>query len=265
MFAPLCVPRGPRRAARGGWRQRYQAYPEGELRPAPLLALGHLLKWGEGVQCARQLVWHMSHAIDDGEVTHPMVHNLGRLASTSQSGSVARTLLRVLEPCGFSSIIRENPPGGVVTHWIPPSRMLGFLHARFPDRVCELLGLNEDALGDFWVRFRRGCPEADAHLATHRALAGLSRDDFRRVVPLAIHEDAGPFTKRSSTNVLSFSSLMGAGGKKVCNYQIATYVKTGALDGATLGDLWHPILEDFEQLTSRGIGGLALFLALRQG
>ena len=78
-------------------------------------------------------------------------------------------------------------------------------------------------------------------------------------MPCTIFEDAGPFTKKLSCNVVSFGGLFGRGGDKLSQFPICAYlkVKESADDHAAM---WSPILKDFEDLAIRGVGPWKFFL-----
>ena len=82
MLLPICWPL-VEPALRGGWRQRREqrAAADVHVRPPPRMALNHLRDWGEGLISARKLVCNMDDAVQDGEVTHPMIHRLAAAAT----------------------------------------------------------------------------------------------------------------------------------------------------------------------------------------
>ena len=113
-FRPLCEPLG-NQTPRGGWRQRL-AHDGDEvvIKPPSLQALALLEEWGDGQTSAIRLAKLMRYGIEDGEMTHPMVVRLGRVAAGNPSTSAAaRAIVNLLEECGFPQFITEVP-GGVV-------------------------------------------------------------------------------------------------------------------------------------------------------
>ena len=189
MFAPLCIPRIQPRV-RGGWRQRHDAAARPDPVPPPKSALRHLLNWGDGATPAVELGRHMQDLVDDGEVQHPMVHNLAGILG-SQEGSAAHRLFGLLERCGFPALISEMP-GPLMTHFVKPSTWLELLHRHFRASFEELLGADPDYLADFWAAM---LPRS-AELRDHPLFQNTTRAEWRHIVPLTLHEDAGPFTKK---------------------------------------------------------------------
>jgi len=154
------------------------------------------------------------------EVSHPMVHRLAGIYNpTSSSDACAQKLVKILDDGGLSGAIMETT-GSVISHMVSPVRVLNVLHSRFPDGFRTILGLNEEVLGDFWNRFLPSV--ASDGFPHHPALRGLAPQAWRRVVPVCIHEDAGPYVKHRSVNIIFFSSLVAAGGEKVGKLPIAS-------------------------------------------
>ena len=162
----------------------------------------------------------MRDAIRDGEVTHPMVHRIGNVAQ-SQPGAAARGLLGLMEQCAVDRVICSLP-GPTVTEFVRSSYLLRMLHEKFPARFGEILGLGDEAkLSDFWGRMLPNSIE----LRSHPCFRGTGPADWKRIVPLTLHEDAGPYSKKKSTNVVSFNGLFGTGGEKLCQFVICSWIK----------------------------------------
>jgi hypothetical protein len=118
----------------------------------------------------------------------------------------------MLQTCAYTSVIEELP-GQLVTHIIRPSRLLDLLYSRYPNEFTGLVGADPTKLGHFWKEMRKS-PEFAAHVARTPFLRDLDADSWMYMVPLSIHEDAGPYAKRGSANVVSFSGLLARGGRE---------------------------------------------------
>ena len=262
MWGTLCAPLQAIRA-RGGWRQRLGL--EGDVpTPAPSrLALGHLQAWGDGDCSSAQLVWHLRHALEDG-MQHPMVQRLARCGGDNPTNSRAAIgLVSLVETCGFGDVMTDVH-GDVVQKVVLPSSLLALLHTRFSHKFDMLLGTEPGRLERFWGTLRAHSDFA-AHVRDNPVLRSLGPEDWKTLVPLTIHEDAGPFTHRQSTNIISWSSLFGAGGEKKCQYMYASYIKRDALTGAQLESVWAPLLHGLETLATQGVGGYRFFVLFGKG
>ena len=106
-------------------------------------------------------------------------------------------------------------------------------------------------LREFWSDFLQR-PRSAAWAALHPYLRGKTAGDLVCSIPVALHTDAGPCTKRQSMNVVSWSSLLWGGEEKLTKYPIRTYLKT---DSRGDNPSWVRIIEDFEALATGYLHG----------
>ena len=249
---------------RGGWRQRSRSGATApEPKPPSKLALGHLLEWGDGMSSARQVGFHMANEVDDqGENCHPMVR---KLASIHDRGArdthSAGKLMDLLIDHGLTApIVDMDDPASPATHMIPPSKLLDILHTRFSSRFETLLGIDEQKNLELWRRLRSSTDV----FAKHAVLSRLTENELKRVVPLTCHEDAAPFTKSLSVNLISFGGFFSRSGERIGKWPIVSYIQ-GVINKAQEDALWAPIIADFEFLATTGIGGWRFALVFAKG
>ena len=264
MFAPLCFPLVTH-ARRGGWRQNLGQAGAQAPRAPSRQALGLLKEWGDGFLSARQVCWHSWLAVQDGEVTHPMLHRLASLYDpTNPHKGVSNRLLSLLEGAALDSCI--VPTGGtIVSHMVSPFRLVETLHAQWPGRFSALLGIDEAAILRFWTDMRTSAPDEFAEIRGRPGMRDLQPNQLGKVVPLTLHEDAGPFIKRSSVNIISFNGLFSRAGEKVSQFPVATFIKQGMLSSEQEQSLWNPILAEFTRLAQEGVGGWRFVLLFAKG
>ena len=77
----------------------------------------------------------------------------------------------------------------------------------------------------------------------HPFLANKSPEDLQYTLPISLHEDAGPFSKRKSYTVYSFGSVLGVGSEQQCKFPIATEVK---VPRACDVQFWRCLLADVD-------------------
>ena len=194
----------------------------------------------------------MADAVADGEVTHPMIHRLAVLGAEAASHA-PRHVLGLMEQCGFLSLISEiwTP---LASHCILPSSMLKHVYDNYPLVFAKTVGADRDKVRSFGASFRAN-PEVATFLAGHPQLQGMAEGDWEYLIPLTFHEDAGPFAKKKSCNVLSFSTLLGDETENLRQWTIASYIKTGPATNEQLAALWAPLLADLRSLAEgRDIG-----------
>ena len=135
-----------------------------------------------------------------------MVERLSRLGAGQHSHNGLMKLL--LGQCNFGSLISKFP-GEEVSHAILPSRWIHVLR-HYPHEFKPLLGAARPKLRHFWQEFLAQPLNREVAI-NHPVVAGMSLDDLATVVPLTLHLDAAPYTKRKSVVCISFSSLLATG------------------------------------------------------
>eukprot|EP00959_Pyramimonas_sp_CCMP1952_P313343 6558646-Pyramimonas_sp.AAC.1 len=107
------------------------------------------------------------------------------------------------------------------------------------------LGAESTSTLEFWRGFFNS-PQRRRMAATHPFLAGKTAEKLAHAMPCAVHEDAGPISKRLRGNCLSFPSMIGKGPEKLTTLIVATSVKHNITDKGA----WVAVLSDFGNLAS---------------
>ena len=107
------------------------------------------------------------------------------------------------------SKVQSVVPKCCVTHILYPHDVFGFLFSKFPGAFEVHLRAGPQKLERFWKQFLRteyGKQAAD-RLPT---LRGKSAQDLDHCIPLIIHGDACPVTKKRSAMFAQWGGLLGA-------------------------------------------------------
>ena len=252
--AVLCQPlyvQAPR-PLRGGWRQRrHQEQHQHQLHqqqqhvvPPSRLAMGHLLEWADGNQSGVQVQQHMADAVFDG-VTDALVDRLSKMGGGSRQHCHEHLM----------SLLGELPLMNVVTplasrawtHIILPSSWLKVL-LQFSAREFRLrCGAEVSKVEEFWEHFYKR-PERVEYAQQHHFLRDKTPRDLATTIPLAMHEDCGPCSKKLSARCLSFSSILGEGSEKLTHFLCASSIKESKDADDFLA--WEAMIADFEALAS---------------
>ena len=231
LWQPLAVQMRKRR--KGGWRQQRDqeelAEAEQQRWNISRLASGLLSSWGDGDASAAQVVKTSQNAVADGLV-HPMVQRLAKLRAKQDANRDLLELLRthtiavdIVRPIAGAAAHNASTP----SHVMLPSSYIVAMQAHYPLEFKRALGADQGLVSAFWTQMRAR-PETRSALGDHPLLNGLSEDELNCVVPLALHEDAGPVAKTLSAVAISFSSLLGRGPEKQTHFTCATYLKRKA-------------------------------------
>ena len=259
MLAPLWSPeRAAKRRRTGGWRQQRarEAPDDDDTHDMSHLAAGHLLEWCDGVESATQVRDHMRNAIRD-RIGHPMVKRFSDIGGSGHNGQHCHQgLMRLLGKCGIHKCITPLPSPSDVSSVLLPSTLIRLLYERYPSMFRIRLGANERMIVKFWTQFLARAENAK-WAATHPALRGKLPIELRLTVPCSMHEDAGPISKLSSADCVSWSSIVWEGDEKVTHLLSWSYIKSksSSLDKSYA---WDVFLKDWEALATGFVDGQAV-------
>jgi hypothetical protein len=234
---------------RGGHQQRAtkrakQAEPPiGESVLATLL-LGF---WAWGIVSA-VMVQRIAHAAHTDGLAHP---SIVRLASIGAKGrykqNARRDLQHILHSdyairtdwsmvCNIPMLVKQNAllvPGVAAQCFILPFVVLGHMCTHYPNAFQKLWTGPIHAIANFWSNVH---PD-DPRLLDNAALRNSAQNNM--VVPIKIHGDGVPCTKKKSLNVFSISSMLGVGSSLQLKIMLtAIFGHICLRDGSTERDIW---------------------------
>ena len=128
-----------------------------------------------------------------------------------------------------------------------PHELFWYLHENYPNHFAHHLGAKPEFLQQFWTRLK-ATPLGSELVATHPHLR--DRTDFRYVIPISLHFDAGPYSKDNSVMVLSWGGATrhATGNEAFCRFLIGTWVKECGVS-ARNNKVWRELQHSFKQLS----------------
>ena len=254
MLGGLYMPLEPSGARRGGHRQR-AARDEADREAAAnarisRLAGRHLLRWADGEESAAQVVQSMQDEVADQldlrQQPHPMVKRLSEVGDGQHAHAGLRALL---ERNGLLALQSPVPDAALAREILLPSTLVRLLFNQYRWHFRTALGADTVKLRAFWTEFLAR-PRSRAWAQRHFALRDKSPGDLVCMLPVVVHTDAGPCTKRKSAHCVSWSGLLGTGSEKVTKFFAFTYLKATS-DGDA--PAWQALVRDFRTLATDGV------------
>ena len=231
---------------RGGWRQRAQRQQVmGRIRSK--VAETELGKWCDGRTTTPLLVQLCRDAIDDG-LNQPILHRLScrKRFQVRKTQVRLRDLMKVLDNKNITDFIVELGPGPI-THMIKPSAVMNYVLQNFPLKFQKIFGANKTSLSKFWDGLLSS-PIGREMLVVNPMLAAQTPETLSRCIPILIHEDAGPYAKSKSMNIINFSSLLGKGAEHSTKILVATHKSDKQTKAANFTTFWDAMVQDFDEL-----------------
>ena len=214
-----------------------------------------LYDWAWGRCSAAAVIRHAQAFVRDGHEDEA-IHALARSAGSEQN---AERALRRLAPS------EDGPPIvdiglGDIPLVLPPATLFRWLAVEHPREFQVHLGAAPGGVAGWWAELL-GMPEGPDFFSKHPWLRGRSPADLARHVPLVLHDDAGPISKRSSAYVRSFHSVLGVGAERESRFLVCSYLKGAGLEDRT----WPALLDSFADLArpveGEAWGGILLFMS----
>ena len=152
---------------------------------------------------------------------------------------------------GVGTLITTHRPMVLDTaRMVLPRTLIRLLHREYPLEFERRLSADTDKLRQFWSGFLKN-PITAEWASRHPFLKGKSLGELITTVPCTIHTDAGPCSKNSSCNCVSWSVLQPFGDEKVTKFLSYSYLKS--VQGGDTPS-WNRLLADFDEL-GEGMGG----------
>ena len=177
----------------------------------------------------------------------PAIKRLHSVASqqTAAQNTHSGIMRLVEETLGFGSMVHRIE-GGLVTHVSHPSALFGRLHKHNRMQFGLTFGADKEKLFGFWTGLFSS-HEGRELKKLHPLLRRKSPRSLESTIPIVLHEDAGPYSKRHSTIVVSWSALLGIGTELECKVVHHTLVKDK--DQRWVGEpAWVILFSDLELL-----------------
>ena len=252
-FAPLYA--APSERFRGGWRQRFnqQSLRTRERFGAPYTKIrsaeGHLLDWGEGTSTATKLQLHMyrfnADLVDLGVKPPAISTRLAKIGDGRVNGHCQHNLLKLMgSTCGFDEMI--NSSDGEITDVLLPSALIRMYYTSNRDQFVKSFGADENKLLAFWTGLFSSASGKQLKQETP-FLRHKTPEQLKRTIPLTLHQDAAPFTKRRGADCLTWGALCGVGSDSETRWLAASYIKLAGFSRSVGKEAWDLLLADFER------------------
>ena len=177
-----------------------------------------------------------------------------RLASIGNGGSLhaAQKLLDLLGWCGVHDQLTALEDSET-SHIVLPSTVISHLHTNYNHHFKKLLGADQDLLKRCWGQFLER-PQNQLWANQHPHLQGNTADQLSAMAPLAVHQDAAPYSKTLSFDAKCFSGLLGEGDENISKFLCCTCVKEKVGDEKP-DRSWPALLADFLALGTGVVAG----------
>ena len=182
-----------------------------------------LSDWAWMKLSAKSLQRFAASSVRDG-CTLPLVQRLSRLgASGAQPQHINAQLITLFKSQECFNLVTTVPDSRQMC-MIDPHIAFKFCFDKHRGKFRRHWGADRDNVAKFWTD--TFATEMGRELRElHPDLRGRTVDELSTSIPLSLHNDAGPFSKKQSVFVLSVGSMLGVGSELETRSLVATWVK----------------------------------------
>lgn len=254
IFASLSCPMLASRPVvpRGGWRQRAAASnaastthdKKTSFTSRCKSAEEHLKGWSEGYSSAMRHARHSRGNVADGW-QHPATLRLDDILKGGMHHAQEK-LLETMSSLGLGKLVTAVDGEGCFNDVIMPSHLLQHILRR-PTVFHRVTGASVPRLQAFWSQLFSSIDCKELH-RLHPLLRGHFPADLATSIPIVVHEDAGPYSKRRSCDIIDYSSVRGEGKEIETKWVFGTFIKgkNHSDDESMMG--WVLFLSDMTRL-----------------
>lgn len=174
-----------------------------------------LLDYCDGIIKAVGLVKYMRYAQRDG-LNICMVEKIARCGGLHYENA-SRNVKDLLRSCGSEDFV-TNLNGSYFKWGVLPSNVIKLI-GRTPGQFQKRLAPSADDVELFWTEFFSSETGMD-YKSMHPFLKHATAKQLRNKFPMRVHQDSGPFTKNSSVDCISWSSVLGVGSELEVKYGV---------------------------------------------
>ena len=124
--------------------------------------------------------------------------------TSSSDKNCSSKLIELVSLTGLDKMVRPVPHAKkekTITHHLRPTDLIRLIHRCNRRKFGKIFGTNKAELKAFWESLF-STEEGREFKELHPALRLQQPEDLKTTIPIVVHEDAAPFQKKRSVNVL---------------------------------------------------------------
>ena len=187
-----------------------------------------------------------------GRVLDHFAETNSKISGVTGNGNCQRALLRLLPRIGMDldGLITKIGGDGQFAYCIQPHVVLPARCALHEQQFIKDMGAHPELVYKFWCGLGES-PEGKELFSEHGNLRGKLPYDLRRRIPLVMHEDGAPYSKRCSIVIVNISSLLSMGLEEQIKIVCAAYTKVTSTKTDTRDPAWKLFVGEPRQACGR--------------
>ena len=222
-------------------------------RPRHRAVKAFLKSWATG-ETSSVGIWRLAYAIVRADGTDAGF-GMSRLAAlaTETSGSTincSRRLKQLLAETALPKMIREVPHRKgerTITHLLRPTDLIRLIHGRNRRKFSQIFGAGRTALKSFWTSLFAS-EDGREFKALPPSLRAKDPEELQPSIPIVVHEDAAPYGKKRSVNVVQWGPLLIKGSDIESRFIHHGYISKQGDPAETARRAWGKFWEEVDQM-----------------
>ena len=143
----------------------------------------------------------------------------------------------------------------MITHHLPPTNVIRLIHSYNRRKFAHIFGANKTKLKSFWSGLFR-TNEGKHFKALHPILKDKGLEELQTYIPIIVHEDAAPYGKKRSVNVVQWGPLEVHGSDMESRFVHHCYIHKKGDPAETARTGWELLWDEFDHMAEgRDSGG----------
>ena len=146
--------------------------------------------------------------------------------TSSSDKNCSSKSIDLLSQTGLDTLVRPVPHAKkekTITYHLRPTDLIRLIHSRNRKRFGKIFGANKTELKAFWESLF-STEEGREFKELHPTLRLQQPEDLKTTIPIVVHEDAAPYQKKRSVNVLQWGPLFYHGSDIESRYVHHGYI-----------------------------------------
>ena len=210
--------------------------------------------WAKG-ECPTVAIWRLAHAIvriDESDCGHAVrrIADLANMGTPGSQKNCTRKLLELLAETALNAMVLEVPHERGeyhITHHLPPSNVIKMIFSYNRKKFGTIFGADKVKLKRFWSDLFSS-DEGKEFQRLHPNLTGRTPEELETSIPFIVHEDAAPYGKKSSVNVLQWGPLLTHGSDIESRFVHHNYIAKKGAPAETARKAWNIFWKEVEHM-----------------
>ena len=208
---------------------------------------GNIKEWGQGILTGPRF-WQSAYNLHLDYGSQLGIDRIVGGIYDSSDQNIHRHLMHVFgTTLGFDRLLTTFT-SDLISAGLLPSQLFRLVFKHNRATFLRIYGFSEN-LEQYWEQLF-STPDGRAMRFENPSLRGKTPFQLRHTAPVTLHEDAGPFAKQSSCNLIQYSAVTAKGKDYETKLLYASFLKNTSQPASFGADAYEAFFDDMQQLAT---------------